>query len=139
MIVLDTNVLSAMMQLTFEPGVKAWLNSQQIAKIWTTAVSVFELQHGLEILAAGQKKLVLQQAFELAVNQDLGGRVLPFDTAGAIETAAIMAKLRMIGRPIDIRDAMIAGTVASRHATLATRNIKHFADTGITVVNPWQT
>jgi hypothetical protein len=32
---------------------------------------------------------------------------------------------------------LIAGTVAARRGTLATRNMKHFADTGIAVIDPW--
>ncbi|HWE03573.1 MAG TPA: type II toxin-antitoxin system VapC family toxin [Tepidisphaeraceae bacterium] len=138
MIVLDTNVLSTMMQGVHEPAVKAWLDAQPISSLWTTAISVFEVRYGLALLPAGEKQRGLQEAFEQAVHQDLAARVLAFDTAAAIETAVIAAKLRSIGRPIDVRDAMIVGTVAAHQGTLATRNIKHFADTGIPLINPWQ-
>jgi predicted nucleic acid-binding protein len=36
-----------------------------------------------------------------------------------------------------MRDAQIAGIIAARRATLATRNIRHFADAGITTLDPW--
>jgi predicted nucleic acid-binding protein len=36
-----------------------------------------------------------------------------------------------------MRDAQIAGIIAARRATLATRNIRHFADTGLALVDPW--
>ena len=32
---------------------------------------------------------------------------------------------------------MIAGIVKARRATLATRNIRHFEDAGIDLVDPW--
>jgi hypothetical protein len=32
---------------------------------------------------------------------------------------------------------MIAGIALARRATLATRNVKHFVDRGLEVVNPW--
>jgi predicted nucleic acid-binding protein len=89
-------------------------------------------------LAAGKKQRTLQEAFMLAMNQDLAGRVLPFDTAAADKTATIAAKLRFAGQPIELRDAMIAGTVAAHSGTLATRNTKHFMDAGIPLINPWQ-
>jgi hypothetical protein len=36
-----------------------------------------------------------------------------------------------------MRDAQIAGIIAARRATLATRNVLHFADAGVTTVDPW--
>jgi len=38
----------------------------------------------------------------------------------------------------DRRDTMIAGIVLASHATLATRNVKHFDDIAKSVVNPWE-
>jgi predicted nucleic acid-binding protein len=40
-------------------------------------------------------------------------------------------------RGIDVRDTQIAGIVVARHAKLATRNIRHFSDLGVDVMNPW--
>ena len=45
---------------------------------------------------------------------------------------------RRRGRPGELRDTMIAGIVLASHATLATRNVKHFEDIAKSVVNPWQ-
>jgi toxin FitB len=43
-----------------------------------------------------------------------------------------------MGRPRDPRDTMIAGIERANLATLATRNVKHFADIAKSVVNPWE-
>lgn len=43
-----------------------------------------------------------------------------------------------MGRPIEITDIQIAGIVTTRNAVLATRNIKHFENTGIDLINPWE-
>ena len=48
-----------------------------------------------------------------------------------------MAKLRRAGRGIDLRDAMIAGIALSQNAMLATRNVRHFDDESLKVLNPW--
>src|ERR1700723_3415621 len=57
----------------------------------------------------------------------------------AAEAAAGLAAVRQRnGRTVDMRDTQIAGIVIARRATLATRNVKHFADLTAEVVNPWK-
>jgi toxin FitB len=54
------------------------------------------------------------------------------------ETAALLcAQRRARGRPIEMRDTLIAGVVKSRRGKLATRNVKHFHDLDVSVVDPW--
>ena len=137
MIVLDTNVISALIQGVPDPAVVQWLNAQPGNSVWTTAISVFESRFGFARLPAGHKRQALQAAFNRALAQ-MGNQVLNFDTDAANETAAIAAKLEAAGRTIDFRDAMIAGIVAARGGTLATRNTRHFADAEIPLINPWQ-
>jgi len=56
----------------------------------------------------------------------------------ASHTAAVLAaRRRARGNPIDIRDTLIAGIAISRKAELATRNIRHFDDLNVAVVDPW--
>jgi len=62
---------------------------------------------------------------------------LMFDTDAAERAAELMAARRKEGRPVELRDTMIAGIVSSHHASLATRNIAHFEDAGIRLINPW--
>jgi predicted nucleic acid-binding protein len=50
---------------------------------------------------------------------------------------ALMAQRRAQGGIGELRDTMIAGIVIAHNATLATRNLAHFADLSTTVVNPW--
>jgi hypothetical protein len=135
-IVLDTNVLSALMRQTPDRQVIAWLDRQPRISIWTTSVSVFEVRFGLRIMPAGKRRTLLVQAFE-AMLEKLGGRVAPFDDAAAREAGDLMASRHKKGRPVDLRDTMIAGIVLARHATLATRNTAHFEDIAAAVVNPW--
>ena len=137
MIVLDTNVLSALMRKIPEPEVIHWLDAQPAELIWTTSISVYEIRFGLNILEDGRRKKQLQQAFETILSEDLAKRVLDFDTASASEAALISAEGRKQGTSIEVRDALIAGSVRSRRAVLATRNISHFQYTNITLINPW--
>jgi toxin FitB len=136
-IVLDTNVVSALMRRDAEPVVIAWLDDQPAESVWTTAVTVFEVCFGLEILADGRRRRRLEDAFERTLEEDFERRVLPFDRSAAQEAALIAARRRQAGRSIEIRDAQIAGIVAARRATLATRNTRHFNKLGISLVDPW--
>jgi predicted nucleic acid-binding protein len=137
MIILDTNVLSVLMQKIPEPQVIAWLDEQPAESIWTTTISVYEIHFGLEILDDGNRKKQLQIAFEKVMTEDLSQRILNFDHAAAREAALISAEGRKTGRSIEIRDALIAGLVRARRAELATRNVRHFENCDISVSNPW--
>ncbi|MFQ5346222.1 MAG: type II toxin-antitoxin system VapC family toxin [Rhodothalassiaceae bacterium] len=137
MILLDTNVLSALMQRTPDPTVIIWLDEQPAESVWTTAITVFEIRFGLENLAPGRRRKRLEDAFRLMIAEDLEGRVLPFDGVAAETAGEIAAAQRRRGRPLDMRDVQIASIAAARKATLATRNTRHFEMTGLTLVDPW--
>jgi predicted nucleic acid-binding protein len=136
MIVLDTNVLSALMRQTPDATVIAWLDKQPRTSVWTTSVTILEIQFGLQIIAAGKRRSQLLDNFR-TVQEKMGHRVAPFDDAAAIQAADLMAIRHRKGRPVELRDTMIAGIVVARHATLATRNVIHFEDLSVPVVNPW--
>ena len=63
MIILDTNVLSALMQQTPDAVVLAWLDRQPRTSIWTTAITVLEIRFGLHIMPAGKRHSLLMQGF----------------------------------------------------------------------------
>ena len=137
MIVLDTNVVSALMRREPDPVVVAWLDELPPESVWTTSITVFEVRLGLEILAAGRRRRQLEDAFAKALEEDFESRVLPFDQAAAQAAGRIAAERRRAGRPVEVRDVQIAGIVNVRKATLATRNTRHFEDCGLVLVDPW--
>ena len=136
-IILDTNVLSAMMRAADDTAVEHWFDAQATESVWTTTVTVLEIRFGLALLAAGRRRERLDRAFLRAIDDVLGGRVLPFDRSAAEAAALIAANRRHIGRTIEIRDVQIAGIAAARRATLATRNTRHFEHLGLALVDPW--
>jgi len=136
MIILDTNVLSALMRQTPDKNVVVWLDKQPRTSIWTTSVTVLEVRFGLQIMAGGKRRSALMQAFA-AVLDRIGDRVVSFDVAAAEQAADLMAFRQKKGRPGDLRDTMIAGIVLAQHATLATRNTAHFDDTSVPLIDPW--
>lgn len=137
MILLDTNVLSALMRREPEPAVVAWLDAQPTESVWTTSVTVFEVRLGLELLATGRRRQLLEEAFAKALDEDFEGRVAVFDRPAAEAAGRLGAERRRAGRPVEIRDLQIAGIARARRATLATRNLRHFEGMEIGLVDPW--
>jgi predicted nucleic acid-binding protein len=137
-VVLDTNVLSALMRERPEPRVVAWLDSLPPESVWTTAITAFEIHFGLELLPPGRRRTRLAAEFGRLIEEDLERRVLPFDSAAAAAAAGVAAAARAAGRTIEIQDAQIAGIVRSRRGALATRNARHFQDAGISLIDPWE-
>jgi predicted nucleic acid-binding protein len=136
MIILDTNVLSALMRQTPDRNVVTWLDQQPRSSIWTTSITVLEVRFGLQSMAVGKRRFALIQAFE-SVLETIGQRVVAFDVSAAEQAGDLMASRHQQGRPRDLRDTMIAGIALAQHATLATRNTAHFDDTSVPLINPW--
>lgn len=137
MMILDTNVLSALMQREPDLTVVGWLDGQSADTVWITSVTLFEARYGLKLLADGQRKALLVERLDELVQLDLANRIAIFDVRAAEQAAHLAAERKARGRPVDMRDTFIAGIAIARGATLATRNTKHFEDLPIPVVNPW--
>jgi toxin FitB len=137
MIILDTNVLSALMRTVPDAHVVAWLDRQPAESVWITSITLFEAYLGLALLPSGRRRRTLEAAFARLLQEDLENRVLDFDSAAATEAASLAAARQKNGRPVDLRDTQIAGIALARRATLATRNVRHFRDLRILLVDPW--
>src|SRR5258706_14379751 len=137
MIILDTNVLSALMRTAPEAAVVAWLDRQPAESVWITSITLFEARLGLALLPAGGRRQTLEASFARLLKEDLENRVLDFDSAAATEAALVAGPRQKAGRPVDMRDTQTAGIALARHATLATRNVRHFRDLKVPIVDPW--
>ena len=87
-------------------------------------------------MPAGRRRAIYTHGFE-GLLAGIDHRIAPFDNEAAQQASALMASRKIRGRPRELRDTMIAGIVLARHATLATRNISHFDDVSVTLVDPW--
>lgn len=139
MIILDTDVLSALMRVQPDRTVMSWLDQQPESSIWTTSITVMEIRYGLQIMPAGKRREKMTEELAAVLREEIGERYAVFDVAAAQQAAELMASRRTHGRTVDFRDTMIAGIALSTRATLATGNLAHFADLSVPVVNPWTT
>ena len=137
MIIIDTNVLSELMRPEPAQTVVAWLQDSGDAPLATTAVTVGEILFGLERLAAGRRRDDLQDRFARLVNSEDGLAVLSYDDTAARAFGEIAAQREHAGLAIHGDDLMIAATALRHGASVATRNTRDFAATGVELINPW--
>jgi predicted nucleic acid-binding protein len=137
MIVLDTNVLSALMK-PHAAQVHKWLDRQKRDAIWITSISILEGRSGILQLPLGRRRQAMTDAFDAVLERAIAGRILPFDETAAEAAAEIATRRIAVGLNIETLDTQIAGICVSRSATLATRNVRHFDDVGVPLINPWQ-
>src|ERR1700687_2647902 len=114
MIILDTNVLGALMRTVPGAPVVAWLDRQPAESVWITSITLFEARFGLALLPSGRRRQTLEAAFARLLIEDLENRVLDFDSAAATEAASLAAARQKNGRPVDMRDTQIAGIALGR-------------------------
>jgi predicted nucleic acid-binding protein len=137
MILLDTNVVSALMHPEPETVVVKWLDTQPRPSIWIASITVMEIRYGLQVMPKGRRRDDMLQRLERLLAEKIEGRVASFDTGAAQQAGDLMARRKAKGRMGKVRDTIIAGIAMATRATLATRNTAHFADLTVPVINPW--
>jgi toxin FitB len=137
MIVIDSNVASELMAEEPAARVIAWFDGVESERLWLNAITIFEIKRGLDDLDPGKRKQALLSSFDALVMGEFDRRVLPFDLSAAVHAAQINADRKNRGKPAGFADTQIAGIVVSRGAAIATRNVRHFSDLPVAVINPW--
>ena len=56
MIILDTNVLGALMRTVPDAAVVAWLDRQPADSVWITSITLLEARFGLALLPLGRRQ-----------------------------------------------------------------------------------
>lgn len=136
MIVADTNVLSEPLRAAPDESVLDWLRRHR-HELAITTVSVGELIYGVRRLPPGARRDRLTEAVDMLLN-DAHDRVLGYDIASAVAAGDLRARRTSRGRTVGAEDTMIAGICLARGFALATRNVRDFDDTGLTVHDPWR-
>lgn len=135
MFVLDTNVISELRhgKPNQSAKVRSWAAGQPSSRLFLSAISILELEIGIRAL---ERRTPPQgsalRTWLSGVRVAFAGRILPFTET----TAPVCASLQ-VPDPRSERDAMIAATAIEHGFTVVTRNVSDFVDTGVALVNPW--
>ena len=133
MYLLDTNVISELRRPRPHGAVLAWLESVADRDLHISAVSLGEIQAGIELTRdqdTAKAAEIEQWADQVAASYN----VLPMDAA----TFRQWAKLMHRRSDTLYEDAMIAATAIRHQLTVVTRNVADFSDFGVELFNPFE-
>lgn len=135
MIVVDTNVWSETLREVPDPAVVSWMRTQH-RELWMPVVARHELRVGVLQLPDGHRRHALTTALDRMLD-GMNARILTYDIAAAEAHADIRVRARAAGRALSAEDGQILGIAASHGASIATRNVRDFAQHGVPVIDPW--
>ena len=133
MFLLDTNVVSESRKPRPHGGVMAWLDAQDTNALFISAMTIGELQRGVEVTRRqdADKASQLESWLEQII---ASGQLLPLDAAVCREWARLMH-----GKSDTLaEDAFIAATAIVHRLTVVTRNVRDFKALGVATLNPFQ-
>lgn len=137
MIILDTNIISELMKSIPSESVINWLDQQEVAQLYITTISIAEISYGLGALSKGKRRTLLEDAFYKSIMATFKYRILSFDESAAYFYGKIMIQRKQLGSPLSIPDGQIAAIASAHRASIATRNIRDFADCELELINPF--
>lgn len=133
MFLLDTNVVSELRRAKPHGAVLSWLNATPESELFISAVTLGEIQRGIELTKEQNpvKALELAQwADRLAATQN----ILPMDG----RTFRTWARLMHHKSDALFEDAMIAATALVHQLTVVTRNTRDFAGFHVPLLDPFK-
>jgi toxin FitB len=124
---LDTNAVSEWVKPRPNPGLIGWMESADEDRVFLSVVSLAELHHGVERMAAGRRRSRLEQWLQHELPLRFEDRILPVDADVAEAWGRIVSRSEAAGRPIGAMDAFLAATAQVHELTLVTRDVAHFS------------
>jgi toxin FitB len=136
---LDTNVISEGVRSSPSRTVTGWVAAQSPHDLAISVVTVAELREGTPFIRDEARRHRLDQWIDVELAESFRDRTLPVTIDTLIDWLGLARKFRAGGDPRDSADLLLASTARIHDLTIVTRNVRHFARTGIVVYNPWTT
>jgi len=132
MFLLDTNVVSELRKAKPHGAVLSWLNATPDSDLFLSAVTLGEIQRGIE-LTRDQDPAKALEISQWADRLTATHRILPMDTL----TFRVWARLMHHQSDALFEDAMIAATAQVHQLTVVTRNTRDFAGFEVALLDPF--
>jgi predicted nucleic acid-binding protein len=112
----DANVLSEPTRPDPQPAVIAWLRRHERA-VAVDPVILGEIRYGILLLPRGRRRARLEQWFDGGVRKL---QCLPWEAETGLRWAELLARLRVSGRAMPVKDSLIAATALANRLTVVT-------------------
>ncbi len=129
----DANVLCEATRPSPDIRVVEWLKRNE-RDLVVDPVILGEVRFGILLLPPGRRRRELEGWFEEVVRRI---HCVPWDVETGLRWAELLAYLRSIGRPMPIKDSLIAATALTHGLQVATRNRRDFEACGVELVDPF--
>jgi tRNA(fMet)-specific endonuclease VapC len=134
---LDTNVISELVAKQPLNKVIDWLDNTDDSLIYLSVITIGEIKQGIERLPDSKRKTVLRDWVSDELLPRFQGHILALDTAVMLTWGVLTAMLEQKGRKLPAMDSLVAAIALQGQFVLVTHNEADFADTGVTILNPW--
>jgi predicted nucleic acid-binding protein len=135
---LDTNVVSALINPNGAPSVKAWAAQQDENNLFLSVLSLAEYDKGIFNLAEDHPDRQRYIASRDALEARFAGRILSVDDATVRRWGRIAGTVkRETGHPPQVIDTLLTATAIEHDLYLTTRNVRDTTHAGATVFDPW--
>ena len=133
MFLLDTNIVSELRKPKPHGGVVAWISARDASSLYLSAMTIAELQRGVEMTREqdGEKADQIEAWLEQLM---FTGQVLAMDSAVCREWAKLMHRRS----DTLVEDAFIAATASVHRLVVVTRNVRDFKALGVDTLNPFE-
>ncbi len=128
----DANVLSEATKPDPDVRVVEWLRRHE-RSIVVDPVILGEVRFGVLLLSKGARRARLERWFDDGVRRI---ECLPWDAAIGLRWARLLADLRKKGRPMSIKDSLIAATALTHDLAIVTLNQRDFEPARVKLVDP---
>jgi len=129
----DANVLCEATRPSPDPRVIEWLTRHE-RDLVVNPVVLGEVRFGILLLPSGRRRRKLESWFDEVTRRI---HCVPWDAETGWRWAELLAHLRTLGRPMPIKDSLIAATALTHELSLATRNRRDFEACGVELVDPF--
>jgi predicted nucleic acid-binding protein len=134
-ILLDTNVISELMKRPTDPNVAHWFQTHD-PRCFLPSPALAEMAFGIARLPHGTRRRELEAKLS-EWRLRYAKRTLSFTGTTAMIYGTVMAEALASGHNMSVVDAQIAAIAVEHGTTLATRNLRDFKVTSVSLTNPW--
>lgn len=135
---LDTNVISTLINPNGAPSVKRWAASQKEETFFISVLTLAEYDKGIENLRADDENRYRYIAARNALEDRFRGRTLSLEDTVVRRWGDISGRVkRDAGHAPPVIDTLVAATAIVNDLYLATRNIKDVRLSGAAIFDPW--